>query len=188
MPTDDIDALLAKSILADPSFATRKYAPCEAEERKRKKEQRRERASHLEGWYNMRRVNPRRDAGLKKDLELLQYRNFVVDERAYRRPDKDALPKFAELGTVVRDDLIDTRNLPRWKEGKSLFDEWMKEDGLRSVSNKLSSKDIIDVGSSALSQQAAPRNLSAVIPAKYPKDAPKKKKKVSKRKLRADDE
>ena len=186
MIANDIDELLAKSVVADPSFAARECAPSRDEDRQIKQEKRRFRSTHLGGWYNMRKVDPKRDESLQKDLELLQYRNFVVDERAYRRPDKGDLPKFAEIGTVVHDDLIASRNLQKSREGKSLFDEWMKEDKLRSISTKFESKNIIEQGSSALSQRPLPGNLSTVIPSKFPKvksTKVAKKKKVSKRKL-----
>ncbi|KNH04675.1 Dnttip2 protein-like protein [Perkinsela sp. CCAP 1560/4] len=185
MIQSDIESLLKKSVLADPAFQNRKFAPSREEDRALKKEKRQHRANHLDGWYNMRKIDTKRDGCIEKDLELLQYRNFLVNDRLYRRPEKNDLPRFAEIGTVVCDELVSSRNLMKSKQGKSLYDEWMKSDKLKEIPGMVGTRDIIELGSSALSQEDLPSNLSSVISRKLPKSKAtmKKKKKFNKRKL-----
>jgi len=134
----DVDALLKKSVLADPAFFTRKVAPNPTDDNLEKKRAKKERRRTLSQWYGMKKVDPR-NAEMQHDLEMLRYKRFVADDRVFRRPTKDPLPEFAEIGVIVEDKLVQRENLSKRRRAETMTDEWMKEAHMKDLVSELPS-------------------------------------------------
>eukprot|EP00760_Papus_ankaliazontas_P023082 PhM_4_TR191/c0_g1_i1/m.3670 len=122
----DVDTLLKKSVLADPEFLKKRVAPNPYDDFQAKKKEKESRTNRLDQWYGMKRVDAK-DVETKKDLQMLHYREFVRNERIYKRPSKEPLPEFAEIGTVVVDKLNDRENIGKRRRASTMADEWMKD-------------------------------------------------------------
>ena len=80
-----------------------------------------------DGWFNMKA--PEMTPELREDLKAVQLRHIIDPGRFYKKLDKDNLPKFFQMGTIL-DNIVDgKRNRLKKSEVKSrLAEQFLEED------------------------------------------------------------
>ncbi|EPY35852.1 hypothetical protein STCU_00879 [Strigomonas culicis] len=115
--------MMAKAVTTSDSFYSERNAVEGYADRKdRIRQQRKDQKNTLSQWYGMKKANL--SATEKRELELLQYRNFVNPEDKHRAPKKTsaAETEFVEFGYFAGTG----RN--KRKRYKSFADEWIEEN------------------------------------------------------------
>jgi hypothetical protein len=85
------------------------------------------------GWFNMKA--PELTPELKEDLKTVQLRHIIDPARFYKKMDRDNLPKYFQVGTII-DNIIDgKKNRLKKNEVKSrLAEEFLETDVSKNYS------------------------------------------------------
>ncbi|KAM6456562.1 deoxynucleotidyltransferase terminal-interacting protein 2 isoform 1-T1 [Liasis olivaceus] len=136
------DELLQKSIIT-PDFEQKECVPPLREsDRQLKKQRRVERAKTTgDGWFGMKA--PEMTEELKNDLKALKMRAVIDPKRFYKKNDREGLPKYFQVGTIV-DSPVDFYHarIPKKERKKTIVDELLADSEFRRY-NKRKYQDII---------------------------------------------
>ncbi|KAJ7332465.1 hypothetical protein JRQ81_014645 [Phrynocephalus forsythii] len=136
------DELLQKSIIT-PDFEQKECIPPLRESLHQLKKQRRaERAKTTgDGWFGMKA--PEMTDELKNDLKALKMRAAIDPKRFYKKNDREGLPKYFQVGTVV-DSPVDFYHarIPKKERKKNIVEELLADSEFRRY-NKRKYQDII---------------------------------------------
>ncbi|KAM6398176.1 deoxynucleotidyltransferase terminal-interacting protein 2 [Pluvialis apricaria] len=130
------DQLLQKSIIT-PDFEKKECVPPFRESLHQLKKQRRaERAKTTgDGWYGMKA--PEITSELKNDLKVLKMRASLDPKHFYKKNDRDGLPKYFQVGTVV-DSPIDFYHsrIPKKQRKRTIVEELLADSEFRRYNKK----------------------------------------------------
>nr|XP_060629948.1 deoxynucleotidyltransferase terminal-interacting protein 2 isoform X1 [Anolis sagrei ordinatus] len=136
------DELLQKSIIT-PDFEKKECIPPLKESLHQLKKQRRaERAKTTgSGWFGMKA--PEMTEELKNDLTALKMRKAIDPKRFYKKNDREGLPRYFQVGTVV-DSPVDFYHarIPKKERKKTIVEELLADSEFRRY-NKRKYQDII---------------------------------------------
>ncbi|XP_015268828.1 PREDICTED: deoxynucleotidyltransferase terminal-interacting protein 2 [Gekko japonicus] len=136
------DELLQKSTIT-PDFEKRECVPPLTESVYQLKKQRRaERAKTTgDGWFGMKA--PEITEELKNDLQALKMRAAIDPKRFYKKNDREGLPKYFQVGTVV-DSPVDFYHarIPKKERKKTIVEELLADAEFRRY-NKRKYQEII---------------------------------------------
>ncbi|NWW43868.1 TDIF2 protein, partial [Pedionomus torquatus] len=130
------DQLLQKSIIT-PDFEKKECVPPFRESLHQLKKQRRaERAKTAgDGWFGMKA--PEITSELKNDLKVLKMRASLDPKHFYKKNDRDGLPKYFQVGTVV-DSPIDFYHsrIPKKQRKRTIVEELLADSEFRRYNKK----------------------------------------------------
>ncbi|NWY56151.1 TDIF2 protein, partial [Chionis minor] len=130
------DLLLQKSIIT-PDFEKKECVPPFRESLHQLKKQRRaERAKTTgDGWFGMKA--PEITSELKNDLKVLKMRASLDPKHFYKKNDRDGLPKYFQVGTVV-DSPIDFYHsrIPKKQRKRTIVEELLADSEFRRYNKK----------------------------------------------------
>uniref|UniRef100_A0A7S4MJG8 Fcf2 pre-rRNA processing C-terminal domain-containing protein n=1 Tax=Vannella robusta TaxID=1487602 RepID=A0A7S4MJG8_9EUKA len=125
-----LDTMLSTSLVGDeyvpPDTRTSKTA-----KKKQKKEEAQKTAGP--GWFNLPATSVTPE--LRKDLQVLQMRNYIFKDKFYKKA--DPLPKYFQVGTVVESsaDFYSSR-LTRKQRANTFVDELLKDSEFKKYTKK----------------------------------------------------
>ncbi|PWV19747.1 hypothetical protein C3747_9g166 [Trypanosoma cruzi] len=123
MASSSVKAIMAKAVTTSPTFFSDSNSVKGRKEQKDAiRKERKERAATLSQWYGMKKVNL--GAEERRELELLQFRNFINPELKHQAPKKSNTEQseFVEFGFFAGTGRNKRRRL------KSFADEWIAEN------------------------------------------------------------
>ncbi|NXS02794.1 TDIF2 protein, partial [Oxylabes madagascariensis] len=130
------DQLLQKSVIT-PDFERKECVPPYRESLHQLKKQRRaERAKTTgDGWFGMKA--PEITSELKNDLKVLKMRASLDPKHFYKKNDRDGLPKYFQVGTVV-DSPIDFYHsrIPKKQRKRTIVEELLADSEFRRYNKK----------------------------------------------------
>ncbi|NWV28299.1 TDIF2 protein, partial [Origma solitaria] len=130
------DQLLQKSVIT-PDFEKKECVPPYRESLHQLKKQRRaERAKTTgDGWFGMKA--PEITSELKNDLKVLKMRASLDPKHFYKKNDRDGLPKYFQVGTVV-DSPIDFYHsrIPKKQRKRTIVEELLADSEFRRYNKK----------------------------------------------------
>ncbi|NXJ15445.1 TDIF2 protein, partial [Odontophorus gujanensis] len=130
------DQLLQKSIIT-PDFERKECVPPFRESlRQLKKQRRAEREKTTgDGWFGMKA--PEITSDLKNDLKVLKMRASLDPKHFYKKNDRDGLPKYFQVGTVV-DSPIDFYHsrIPKKQRKKTIVEELLADSEFRRYNKR----------------------------------------------------
>jgi hypothetical protein len=86
-----------------------------------------------DAWFNMKA--PEMTEELKEDLKAVQLRHVIDPSRFYKKMDRNNLPKFFHMGTIVDNIIEGKKNRLKSSEVKSrLVEEFLEEDKEKNYS------------------------------------------------------
>ncbi|XP_026710155.1 deoxynucleotidyltransferase terminal-interacting protein 2 [Athene cunicularia] len=130
------DQLLQKSIIT-PDFEKKECVPAFRESLHQLKKQRRAEREKTtgDGWFGMKA--PEITSELKNDLKVLKMRASLDPKRFYKKNDRDGLPKYFQVGTVV-DSPIDFYHsrIPKKQRKRTIVEELLADSEFRRYNKK----------------------------------------------------
>ncbi|KFQ74205.1 Deoxynucleotidyltransferase terminal-interacting protein 2, partial [Phoenicopterus ruber ruber] len=130
------DQLLQKSIIT-PDFEKKECVPPFRESLHQLKKQRRAEREKTtgDGWFGMKA--PEITSELKNDLKVLKMRASLDPKRFYKKNDRDGLPKYFQVGTVV-DSPIDFYHsrIPKKQRKRTIVEELLADSEFRRYNKK----------------------------------------------------
>ncbi|XP_074895077.1 deoxynucleotidyltransferase terminal-interacting protein 2 isoform X2 [Buteo buteo] len=130
------DQLLQKSIIT-PDFEKKECVPPFRESLHQLKKQRRAEREKTtgDGWFGMKA--PEITSELKNDLKVLKMRASLDPKHFYKKNDRDGLPKYFQVGTVV-DSPIDFYHsrIPKKQRKRTIVEELLADSELRRYNKK----------------------------------------------------
>ncbi|XP_021260672.1 deoxynucleotidyltransferase terminal-interacting protein 2, partial [Numida meleagris] len=130
------DQLLQKSIIT-PDFERKEHVPPFRESlRQLKKQRRAEREKTTgDGWFGMKA--PEITSELKNDLKVLKMRASLDPKHFYKKNDRDGLPKYFQVGTVV-DSPIDFYHsrIPKKQRKNTIVEELLADSEFRRYNKR----------------------------------------------------
>ncbi|KFP79903.1 Deoxynucleotidyltransferase terminal-interacting protein 2, partial [Apaloderma vittatum] len=130
------DQLLQKSIIT-PDFEKKECVPPFRESLHQLKKQRRAEREKTtgDGWFGMKA--PEITSELKNDLKVLKMRASLDPKRFYKKNDRDGLPKYFQIGTVV-DSPIDFYHsrIPKKQRKRTIVEELLADSEFRRYNKK----------------------------------------------------
>ncbi|NXY19915.1 TDIF2 protein, partial [Atrichornis clamosus] len=130
------DQLLQKSIIT-PDFEKKECVPPYRESRHQLKKQRRAEREKTtgDGWFGMKA--PEITSELKNDLKVLKMRASLDPKHFYKKNDRDGLPKYFQVGTVV-DSPIDFYHsrIPKKQRKRTIVEELLADSEFRRYNKK----------------------------------------------------
>ncbi|NXB48605.1 TDIF2 protein, partial [Leucopsar rothschildi] len=130
------DQLLQKSVIT-PDFERKECVPPYRESlRQLKKQRRAEREKTTgDGWFGMKA--PEITSELKNDLKVLKMRASLDPKHFYKKNDRDGLPKYFQVGTVV-DSPIDFYHsrIPKKQRKRTIVEELLADSEFRRYNKK----------------------------------------------------
>ncbi|XP_075697300.1 deoxynucleotidyltransferase terminal-interacting protein 2 [Rhinoderma darwinii] len=136
------DELLRKSIIT-PDFEKKESVPPYTESQYKLKKLRKEERDKTtgRGWFDMKA--PELTDELKNDLKALKMRSAMDPKHFYKKNDRDGLPKYFQIGTVV-DNPIDFYHsrIPKKQRKRTIVEELLADSEFRRY-NKKKYKEII---------------------------------------------
>ncbi|XP_010081697.1 PREDICTED: deoxynucleotidyltransferase terminal-interacting protein 2 [Pterocles gutturalis] len=130
------DELLKKSIIT-PDFEKKECVPPFRESLHQLKKQRRAEREKTtgEGWFGMKA--PEITSELKNDLKVLKMRASLDPKHFYKKNDRDGLPKYFQVGTVV-DSPIDFYHsrIPKKQRKRTIVEELLADSEFRRYNKK----------------------------------------------------
>ncbi|XP_072198793.1 deoxynucleotidyltransferase terminal-interacting protein 2 isoform X2 [Excalfactoria chinensis] len=130
------DQLLQKSIIT-PDFERKECVPPFRESLHQLKKQRRAEREKTtgDGWFGMKA--PEITSELKNDLKVLKMRASLDPKHFYKKNDRDGLPKYFQVGTVV-DSPIDFYHsrIPKKQRKKTIVEELLADSEFRRYNKR----------------------------------------------------
>ncbi|XP_015491311.1 deoxynucleotidyltransferase terminal-interacting protein 2 [Parus major] len=130
------DQLLQKSIIT-PDFERKECVPPYKESLHQLKKQRRAEREKTagDGWFGMKA--PEITSELKNDLKVLKMRASLDPKHFYKKNDRDGLPKYFQVGTVV-DSPIDFYHsrIPKKQRKRTIVEELLADSEFRRYNKK----------------------------------------------------
>ncbi|NXC06276.1 TDIF2 protein, partial [Orthonyx spaldingii] len=130
------DQLLQKSIIT-PDFEKKECVPPYRESLHQLKKQRRAEREKTtgDGWFGMKA--PEITSELKNDLKVLKMRASLDPKHFYKKNDRDGLPKYFQVGTVV-DSPIDFYHsrIPKKQRKRTIVEELLADSEFRRYNKK----------------------------------------------------
>ncbi|NWI67608.1 TDIF2 protein, partial [Todus mexicanus] len=130
------DQLLQKSIIT-PDFEKKECVPPFRESLHQLKKQRRAEREKTagDGWFGMKA--PEMTTELKNDLKVLKMRASLDPKHFYKKNDRDGLPKYFQVGTVV-DSPIDFYHsrIPKKQRKRTIVEELLADSEFRRYNKK----------------------------------------------------
>ncbi|NXU95578.1 TDIF2 protein, partial [Xiphorhynchus elegans] len=130
------DQLLQKSIIT-PDFEKKECVPPFRESLHQLKKQRRAEREKTagDGWFGMKA--PEITTELKNDLKVLKMRASLDPKHFYKKNDRDGLPKYFQVGTVV-DSPIDFYHsrIPKKQRKRTIVEELLADSEFRRYNKK----------------------------------------------------
>ncbi|NXR53335.1 TDIF2 protein, partial [Hippolais icterina] len=130
------DQLLQKSVIT-PDFERKECVPPYRESLHQLKKQRRAEREKTtgDGWFGMRA--PEITSELKNDLKVLKMRASLDPKHFYKKNDRDGLPKYFQVGTVV-DSPIDFYHsrIPKKQRKRTIVEELLADSEFRRYNKK----------------------------------------------------
>ncbi|NWR55888.1 TDIF2 protein, partial [Bucorvus abyssinicus] len=130
------DQLLQKSVIT-PDFEKKECVPPFRESLHQLKKQRRAEREKTtgDGWFGMKA--PEITSELKNDLKVLKMRASLDPKRFYKKNDRDGLPKYFQVGTVV-DSPIDFYHsrIPKKQRKRTIVEELLADSEFRRYNKK----------------------------------------------------
>ncbi|NXO00742.1 TDIF2 protein, partial [Rhinopomastus cyanomelas] len=130
------DKVLQKSVIT-PDFEKKECVPPFREALHQLKKQRRAEREKTtgDGWFGMRA--PEITAELKNDLKVLKMRASLDPKHFYKKNDRDGLPKYFQVGTVV-DSPIDFYHsrIPKKQRKRTIVEELLADSEFRRYNKK----------------------------------------------------
>ncbi|XP_074954254.1 deoxynucleotidyltransferase terminal-interacting protein 2 [Phalacrocorax aristotelis] len=130
------DQLLEKSIIT-PDFEKKECVPSFRESLHQLKKQRRAEREKTtgDGWFGMKA--PEITSELKNDLKVLKMRASLDPKHFYKKNDRDGLPKYFQVGTVV-DSPIDFYHsrIPKKQRKRTIVEELLADSEFRRYNKK----------------------------------------------------
>ncbi|KFW09477.1 Deoxynucleotidyltransferase terminal-interacting protein 2, partial [Eurypyga helias] len=130
------DQLLQKSIIT-PDFEKKECVPPFRESLHQLKKQRRAEREKTtgDGWFGMKA--PEITSELKNDLKVLKMRASLDPKHFYKKNDRDGLPKYFQIGTVV-DSPIDFYHsrIPKKQRKRTIVEELLADSEFRRYNKK----------------------------------------------------
>ncbi|XP_035393317.2 deoxynucleotidyltransferase terminal-interacting protein 2 [Cygnus atratus] len=130
------DQLLQKSIIT-PDFEKKECVPPFRESLHQLKKQRRAEREKTtgDGWFGMKA--PEITSELKNDLKVLKMRASLDPKHFYKKNDRDGLPKYFQVGTVV-DSPIDFYHsrIPKKQRKKTIVEELLADSEFRRYNKR----------------------------------------------------
>ncbi|NWW89008.1 TDIF2 protein, partial [Rhynochetos jubatus] len=130
------DQLLQKSIIT-PDFEKKECVPPFKESLHQLKKQRRAERQKTtgDGWFGMKA--PEITSELKNDLKVLKMRASLDPKHFYKKNDRDGLPKYFQVGTVV-DSPIDFYHsrIPKKQRKRTIVEELLADSEFRRYNKK----------------------------------------------------
>ncbi|NXD78245.1 TDIF2 protein, partial [Halcyon senegalensis] len=130
------DQLLQKSIIT-PDFEKKECVPPFRESLHQLKKQRRAERQKTtgDGWFGMKA--PEITSELKNDLKVLKMRASLDPKHFYKKNDRDGLPKYFQVGTVV-DSPIDFYHsrIPKKQRKRTIVEELLADSEFRRYNKK----------------------------------------------------
>ncbi|KFQ42204.1 Deoxynucleotidyltransferase terminal-interacting protein 2, partial [Nestor notabilis] len=130
------DQLLQKSVIT-PDFEKKECVPPYRESLHQLKKQRRAEREKTtgDGWFGMKA--PEITAELKNDLKVLKMRASLDPKHFYKKNDRDGLPKYFQVGTVV-DSPIDFYHsrIPKKQRKRTIVEELLADSEFRRYNKK----------------------------------------------------
>uniref|UniRef100_A0A8C0U3S8 Deoxynucleotidyltransferase terminal interacting protein 2 n=1 Tax=Cyanistes caeruleus TaxID=156563 RepID=A0A8C0U3S8_CYACU len=131
-PLKEKDQLLQKSVIT-PDFERKECVPPYKESLHQLKKQRRAEREKTtgDGWFGMKA--PEITSELKNDLKVLKMRASLDPKHFYKKNDRDGLPKYFQVGTVV-DSPIDFYHsrIPKKQRKRTIVEELLADSEFRS--------------------------------------------------------
>ncbi|NXP00027.1 TDIF2 protein, partial [Certhia brachydactyla] len=130
------DQLLQKSVIT-PDFERKECVPPYRESLHQLKKQRRAEREKTtgDGWFGMKA--PEITGELKNDLKVLKMRASLDPKHFYKKNDRDGLPKYFQVGTVV-DSPIDFYHsrIPKKQRKRTIVEELLADSEFRRYNKK----------------------------------------------------
>ncbi|CAN8217609.1 unnamed protein product [Coccothraustes coccothraustes] len=130
------DQLLQKSVIT-PDFERKECVPPYKESLNQLKKQRRAEREKTtgDGWFGMKA--PELTSELKNDLKVLKMRASLDPKHFYKKNDRDGLPKYFQVGTVV-DSPIDFYHsrIPKKQRKRTIVEELLADSEFRRYNKK----------------------------------------------------
>ncbi|KFQ64319.1 Deoxynucleotidyltransferase terminal-interacting protein 2, partial [Phaethon lepturus] len=130
------DQLLQKSVIT-PDFEKKECVPPFRESLHQLKKQRRVKREKTtgDGWFGMKA--PEITSELKNDLKVLKMRASLDPKHFYKKNDRDGLPKYFQVGTVV-DSPIDFYHsrIPKKQRKRTIVEELLADSEFRRYNKK----------------------------------------------------
>ncbi|NXO34337.1 TDIF2 protein, partial [Locustella ochotensis] len=130
------DQLLQKSVIT-PDFERKECVPPYRESLHQLKKQRRAEREKTtgDGWFGMKA--PEITSELKNDLKVLKMRASLDPKHFYKKNDRDGLPKYFQVGTVV-DSPIDFYHsrIPKKQRKRTIVEELLADSEFRRYNKK----------------------------------------------------
>ncbi|NXL55939.1 TDIF2 protein, partial [Chordeiles acutipennis] len=130
------DQLLQKSVIT-PDFEKKECVPPFRESLHQLKKQRRAEREKTtgDGWFGMKA--PEITSELKNDLKVLRMRASLDPKHFYKKNDRDGLPKYFQVGTVV-DSPIDFYHsrIPKKQRKRTIVEELLADSEFRRYNKK----------------------------------------------------
>ncbi|NXG24119.1 TDIF2 protein, partial [Grallaria varia] len=130
------DQLLQKSVIT-PDFEKKECVPPFKESLHQLKKQRRAEREKTtgDGWFGMKA--PEITSELKNDLKVLKMRASLDPKHFYKKNDRDGLPKYFQVGTVV-DSPIDFYHsrIPKKQRKRTIVEELLADSEFRRYNKK----------------------------------------------------
>ncbi|NWQ73075.1 TDIF2 protein, partial [Columbina picui] len=130
------DQLLQKSVIT-PDFEKKECVPPFRESLHQLKKQRRAEREKTagDGWFGMKA--PEMTSELKNDLKVLKMRASLDPKHFYKKNDRDGLPKYFQVGTVV-DSPIDFYHsrIPKKQRKRTIVEELLADSEFRRYNKK----------------------------------------------------
>ncbi|XP_041886105.1 deoxynucleotidyltransferase terminal-interacting protein 2 [Corvus kubaryi] len=130
------DRLLQKSVIT-PDFERKECVPPYRESLHQLKKQRRAEREKTagDGWFGMKA--PEITSELKNDLKVLKMRASLDPKHFYKKNDRDGLPKYFQVGTVV-DSPIDFYHsrIPKKQRKRTIVEELLADSEFRRYNKK----------------------------------------------------
>ncbi|KAL2301572.1 hypothetical protein Nmel_010961 [Mimus melanotis] len=130
------DQLLQKSVIT-PDFERKECVPPYRESLHQLKKQRRAEREKTtgDGWFGMKA--PEITSELKNDLKVLKMRASLDPKHFYKKNDRDGLPKYFQVGTVV-DSPVDFYHsrIPKKQRKRTIVEELLADSEFRRYNKK----------------------------------------------------
>ncbi|KAK1801192.1 hypothetical protein P4O66_022883, partial [Electrophorus voltai] len=130
------EQLLKKSVIV-ADFEKKDTVPPYKESKRAAKLKRKEEKAKTtgEGWFNMQA--PELTEELRNDLKALQMRSAMDPKRFYKKNDREGLPKYFQVGTVVDSpaDFYHSR-IPKKQRKRTIMEELLADAEFRSYNKK----------------------------------------------------
>ncbi|CAL8308162.1 unnamed protein product [Lota lota] len=130
------DEVMKNSVMG-PEFEKQSAAPPYNEAKRRLKLKRKEEREKTTGdsWFNMKA--PELTPELKADLKVIKMRGSMDPKRFYKKSDRDGLPKYFQVGTVM-DSPVDFYHsrVPKKDRKRTMVEELMADSDFRRKNKK----------------------------------------------------